>query len=226
MSFNNSPFFARILFAAFYTATGWFFCSKFESCREKSKIPRIQAELTARLDNIATQIDSLYEVNDSLSGWIILHKNPKPNIQYRQKDIFITDTVYQITTITDSFQKEKLVYIDNPITKIKQVGLQLPINFTISDTPHLKIAGHIDSIGIHSDTIRIINTLALRDQAKRTFFQEHHALSFAQSNPYISTTIPIYTYQKPTKKGILLQKIGYFIIGTGVGYGIRTIQKK
>lgn len=225
MSVQNSPFFARLLYAAFFIAAGWFLCSKFLACKQKAQIPLIQAKLTARLNAVALRIDSLTEANDSLTGWIIAYQSQKPIIKYHQKEIFLTDTVWQTERLTDTLTQDRFVYVENPTTKIREVGLRLPASFTLSNPPHLQIIGTIDTIGVHADSIRLINNIALRDDIKRSFFQERHTLSFAQSNPYVSSIVPTYIYQKPTKRGEILKKLGWFAIGLGTGYGIRAIQK-
>lgn len=224
MSFKKSlNIFAALLFAAI----GYMLHATAQGCANK-KTPTINTTIQ-RLDNIATQIDSLRDANlalkedkANLSEWLIFYKNQKPQIVTKDNNIIIHDTIFSIVNLTDTIFKDKIVRLP---TFADEKFLKLPHAIRLKN-PNIALSGGIDAQHFYIDTITVYNQIALRDDIKRSFSNETHTVTFLNSNPYISSITPVYSYSIPTKRSQFAQKLTWFLIGTGTGYAARAIQKR
>lgn len=218
----------NIFFAVCFTAFGYMLHDTVQGCA-KPKNATVSYATMRRLDNIATQIDSLRDANADLSSeketlaeWIVFYKNQKPQVITQPNSIILHDTIKSVVNLTDTIFRDKIVSI--PAYSADKY-LKLPYQIQLKNQ-HIALFGGIDTQRFHIDSIAIFNQIALRDDFKKSLMRETHTVTFLNSNPYISNITPVYSYSKPTKTKQFLQKLSWFAIGTGTGYAIRTIQKQ
>jgi hypothetical protein len=187
-----------------------FFFLKFKTCNTPSVVVVKEENLS-----LTQAIDSLQQViiQKDLDNQFLIYKlkDSKAQVITKEKEVIIHDTISKIVNIPQRFTDTILIKSSNPqITKSS-------IEFSLKDA-HIGLTGTIDTLGITLQRITINNTISLKDEVKRRFFTESHAITFQQSNPYVTSVIPVYLYQKPTRRGLFLQKIGYTALGFGFGY--------
>jgi len=189
------------------------FFLKFKTCN-----PPVVTVVKEENLSLTQAIDSLQQViiQKDLDNQFLIYKlkDSKAQVITKEKEVIIRDTILKIVKIDQRFTDTIIIKSAN-----RESGkiLKSSIDFALNDA-HIGLTGTIDTLGITLQRITINNTISLKDEVKRRFFTESHAITFQQSNPYVTSVIPVYLYQKPTRRGLFFQKIGYTALGFGLGY--------
>lgn len=228
MSDTLSKIFKVVELICLVALIAWVANNLVKGCNSTTIKPPITVA-TARLDSIATQIDSLRDANTALlsknqelAQWVVFYKNQQPKIVTADKTITIYDTIYSIQKMRDTIEKDVLVTGLNAFDD--KLYLKLPHAFDLKDD-YLKVTGRLDTDYIHIDTVGVFNQIVLRDNVTRTFWRESHSIMFQNTNPYITNVTPAYIYTRPTKRGEIIKRIGWFTAGLGLGYGVSYLKK-
>ena len=180
-------------------------------------------------DSLMRQAEQLKKDNE----WLVYKlNNSTATVRTKKNEVQIYDTIRSTVRIIDTIRKEAIVYIPQPAAGSSQQSvvssqkaemnpqalLKLPYAFNAKDSA-IAFAGLIDTTGVTIHKVTLTNITTMKDEVKKTFWNETHAISFKQSNPYISTTIPAYIYRRPTRRGQFVEKVIAGALGFGLGYG-------
>jgi hypothetical protein len=215
-----------------------FIISRIPSCKPTVTVVDIEKQsMQKAIDSMHLKMQNLDWENHIL---VVKLAESKANVQVinKTKEVIIHDTIIKNVGIFERFPENRYTETPSPIPNhsssipnhsspipnhssptTHHQSLLLPTHFNLKDsTGNLSLSGVIDTQGITLQRITITNRIALKDDVKKSFFTEKHSFSVTQSNPYISSVIPVYLYQKPTRRGIFLEKVGCVAIGFGIGY--------
>jgi hypothetical protein len=228
MSNISRLFFALVCIVFGYCLHAWLY--NYQSAKHPTGEVSPSFALMRRLNESAKLTDSLNQRIAYLSGWkeqaakiLLEYRNKPPRVEVSDPmTVTLTDTVRSTVHITDTFRKSAYIAAIEPNAV---PSLRLPTSFKLADAPFFELFGRIDTIGVHLDTLNIVNTIAIQDKPKKTLFREYHSVTFAQSNPYIASITPIYAYSKPTQTAKWFNRIIGFGVGFGAAYGIQQFKK-
>ncbi len=160
-------------------------------------------------------------LRDSIEFITLFFKNKPPQIVVNlHHAVTVYDTIRTALFITDTFRKDEIItVIDTQRIHIDtSYYLRLPYIYALQDD-FISLKLSLTNTKKSVDSLTIINALTISNTKTTSFFYTTKMLSFENSNPYISTVTPIYTYRVERPHKIWADRLGGFFVGLGVGVG-------
>jgi|GEM_PF-2788609 len=188
----------------------------------KQNINTTQTYTDTLTNKLAYALSVQAKLRDSIQFLTIFYKDREPQIITDfSHPIVIHDTIRSKTHILDTFFTNQIIVVHDTARGLDTgFYLALPYSFVLQDS-FMKLNLSIDRYKKSVDSLQIYNALNISTKITKSFFTDYNSISFSNSNPYVSTITPIYTYSVPTPQKKWVDRIGGFILGLGLGYIIR-----